>query len=191
MAYQGFTSGNVDKDAYAVRLFAKSKVPMLLAQSFAKSMGLYGQRIGCLSIVCDNKEVNEKVISQLKILGRPLWSNPPLHGARIAELILGTPEINKMWLAEVKGMADRIASMRISLVSNLKELGSPHNWDHIQNQHGMFAYTGLNAKHVGELVEKYHIHLMDTGRISVAGLNTKNVKYVAECFDKVTRNSSI
>jgi len=106
-------------------------------------MGLYGQRIGALSFIARDAQEAERITSQLKIIARPIWSNPPLHGARIAETILTNQELHQLWLKEVKMMADRIALMRKSLVNYLKEAGSQHEWSHITNQIGMFAFTGL------------------------------------------------
>ncbi|EAR96540.1 class I/II aminotransferase (macronuclear) [Tetrahymena thermophila SB210] len=191
MAYQGFTSGDCQKDSEAVRLFADSNVNMLLGQSFAKSMGLYGQRIGSLSVLTQNANEAQNVLSQLKQVIRPNISSPPLHGARIAEIILTNPELLQLWYREVKIMADRIAQMRVQLVKNLKDVGSQHDWSHITNQRGMFAYTGVNKQQVESLINDYHIYLVGSGRISIAGLNTKNVGYVAEAFHNVTKNSKV
>ena len=134
MAYQGFASGDTDKDAYAVRYFIEQGFGLVLCQSFAKNMGLYGERVGAFSVVCESAEEKKRVDSQIKILVRPLYSNPPIHGARIASEILNDAGLNKQWLGEVKGMADRIIEMRALLKKNLEELGSKHNWDHITNQ---------------------------------------------------------
>lgn len=154
MAYQGFASGDTDKDAFAVRYFQRQSHNFCLAQSFAKNMGLYGERVGAFSICCDSAEEKKRVDSQIKILVRPLYSNPPVHGARIASEILNNPDLNKQWLGEVKGMADRIISMRALLKKNLQDLGSKHNWDHITSQIGMFAYTGLTAEQMSKLAEE-------------------------------------
>ena len=134
MAYQGFASGDTDKDAYPIRLFIEEGHQMVLAQSFAKNMGLYGERVGAFSVVCESAEEKKRLDSQIKILVRPLYSNPPVHGARIASEILNDPSLNKQWLGEVKGMADRIIKMRALLKENLEKLGSKQNWDHITNQ---------------------------------------------------------
>lgn len=133
-----------------MRVLANGGVNLLLAQSFAKSMGLYGQRIGALSMITKNAKEQECVESQLKGVIRPAISSPPLHGARIAEIILTSPELLSLWYKEVKMMADRIADMRISIVQNLKKAGSTHDWSHITNQRGMFAFTVTNkhALHV-------------------------------------------
>lgn len=154
MAYQGFASGDTDKDAFAVRYFQSQGHNFCLAQSFAKNMGLYGERVGAFSICCESAEEKKRVDSQLKILVRPLYSNPPVHGARIASEILNNPDLNKQWLGEVKGMADRIISMRALLKKNLQDLGSKHNWDHITSQIGMFAYTGLTPEQMNRLAKE-------------------------------------
>lgn len=111
-AYQGFATGDVSGDAYAIRLFAKEYNRTLLCQSFAKNFGLYGQRVGCLSFVTENAEEGTRLLSQLKLNARPMYSNPPLHGARIVDTVLSDPELKDLWFREVKGMADRIISMR-------------------------------------------------------------------------------
>jgi len=150
MAYQGFASGDVDGDAYALRLFIDAGVPVMLAQSFAKNMGLYGERVGAFSVVTGSAEERKKVESQLKIIVRALYSSPPIHGARIAATVLGDEKLRKQWLAEVKQMADRIISCvrprlavltRRSLRKSLKsilvdDLGSKHGWNHITDQIG-------------------------------------------------------
>uniref|UniRef100_UPI000E55A91B aspartate aminotransferase, mitochondrial n=1 Tax=Urocitellus parryii TaxID=9999 RepID=UPI000E55A91B len=121
MAYQGFASGDGNKDAWAVRHFIEQGINVCLCQSYAKNMGLYGERVGAFTIVCKDADEAKRVESQLKIVIRPLYSNPPLNGARIASTILTSPDLRKQWLQEVKGMADRIISMRTQLVSNLKK----------------------------------------------------------------------
>ena len=185
MAYQGFASGDTDKDAFALRYFLKEGHQPCLAQSFAKNMGLYGERVGAFSVVCSSAEEKARVDSQIKILVRPLYSNPPVHGARIASAILTDPQLNKQWLAEVKGMADRIIKMRALLKENLKKLGSKHNWDHITDQIGMFAYTGLNADQMSKLAEEHSVYATKDGRISVAGITTDNVGRLAEAIFNV------
>ena len=186
MAYQGFASGDTNKDAFAVRHFIQQGHNLCLAQSFAKNMGLYGERVGAFSIVCDSAEEKKKVDSQLKILVRPLYSNPPVHGARIAAEILTNEARNSQWLREVKGMADRIIKMRALLKQNLEQLGSKHNWNHITDQIGMFAYTGLTAEQMDKLAKEHSVYATKDGRISVAGITTGNVKRLAESIHKVT-----
>ncbi|KAL8726844.1 MAG: hypothetical protein Q9166_006460 [cf. Caloplaca sp. 2 TL-2023] len=186
MAYQGFASGDTDRDAFSLRHFVGEGHSLCLAQSFAKNMGLYGERVGAFSIVCDSVEEKKRVDSQIKILVRPLYSNPPVHGARIASEILNDPSLNKQWLGEVKGMAERIISMRALLKENLEKLGSKHDWSHITSQIGMFAYTGLTPTQMDQLAKENSVYATKDGRISVAGITTGNVKRLAESIHKVT-----
>ncbi|CAK73408.1 unnamed protein product (macronuclear) [Paramecium tetraurelia] len=188
MTYQGFTSGDMDQDAQAIRMFTEAGVPIMLGQSFDKNMGLAGQRTGCLSIVCSNEREKEMVVSQLNLLARSLWSCPPVHGARIAETILNNPEIYQLWLNEVKQMALRLKNIRQSFTKALKDLGSPHDWSHLSKQFGMYSLTGFGQVQIKELMEKYHIYLLHNGGISIAGLNDANIKYVSMAFHEVTKN---
>ncbi|KAI0010077.1 aminotransferase [Xylariaceae sp. FL0662B] len=185
MAYQGFASGDTDKDAFAVRHFVEQGHDVCLAQSFAKNMGLYGERVGAFSILASSPEEKARLDSQIKILVRPLYSNPPVHGARIASTILNDPALYSQWLGEVKGMADRIITMRALLKSNLEKLGSAHDWSHITSQIGMFAYTGLDARAMDALAREHSVYATKDGRISVAGITSGNVGRLAEAIYKV------
>ena len=140
MAYQGFASGSTSRDAFAVRHFVSQGHQIALAQSFAKNMGLYGERVGAFSLTAKDAEEKKRVDSQLKIVIRPMYSNPPLHGARIANAILGNDELYKEWEDEVKGMAERIISMREKLYNLLThDLKTPGEWGHVKSQIGMFS----------------------------------------------------
>ncbi|XP_065754550.1 aspartate aminotransferase, mitochondrial isoform X2 [Phocoena phocoena] len=187
MAYQGFASGDGNKDAWAVRHFIEQGINVCLCQSYAKNMGLYGERVGAFTVVCKDADEARRVESQLKILIRPMYSNPPLNGARIASTILTSPDLRKQWLQEVKGMADRIISMRTQLVSNLKKEGSSHNWQHIVDQIGMFCFTGLKPEQVERLTKEFSIYMTKDGRISVAGVTSGNVGYLAHAIHQVTK----
>ncbi|XP_007468386.1 PREDICTED: aspartate aminotransferase, mitochondrial isoform X2 [Lipotes vexillifer] len=187
MAYQGFASGDGNKDAWAVRYFIEQGINVCLCQSYAKNMGLYGERVGAFTVVCKDADEARRVESQLKILIRPMYSNPPLNGARIASTILTSPDLRKQWLQEVKGMADRIISMRTQLVSNLKKEGSSHNWQHIVDQIGMFCFTGLKPEQVERLTKEFSIYMTKDGRISVAGVTSGNVGYLAHAIHQVTK----
>ncbi|KAI0121376.1 pyridoxal phosphate-dependent transferase [Xylariales sp. AK1849] len=185
MAYQGFASGDTDKDAFAVRYFVEQGHNICLAQSFAKNMGLYGERVGAFSVVAADAEEKKRIDSQIKILVRPLYSNPPIHGARIAATILNDPTLYKQWLGEVKEMADRIITMRALLKDNLEKLGSKQDWSHITSQIGMFAYTGLDASQMDTLATEHSVYATKDGRISVAGITSDNVGRLAEAIYKV------
>jgi aspartate aminotransferase, mitochondrial len=152
MAYQGFASGDVTRDAFAVRHFVKEGHQIALAQSYAKNMGLYGERAGAFSLVTSSKDEAARTLSQIKILIRPMYSNPPVHGARLVSEILGDAQLKQEWLGDVKVMADRIITVRTTLQNNLKKIGSSRNWQHITDQIGMFCFTGMNAQQVIEIL---------------------------------------
>lgn len=145
MAYQGFASGSTSRDAFALRHFVAQGHQVALAQSFAKNMGLYGERVGAFSLTTADPEEKARVDSQLKIVIRPMYSNPPMHGALIANGILSDPALYSEWEGEVKGMADRIISMREKLYTTLNDLNTPGDWGHIKSQIGMFRYTHPSA----------------------------------------------
>lgn len=144
MAYQGFASGSTSRDAFALRHFVKQGHQVALCQSFAKNMGLYGERVGAFSLTTADPEEKKRVDSQLKIIIRPMYSNPPLHGALIANTILGDSKLYTEWETEVKGMADRIIGMREKLYTTLTDdLKTPGEWGHIKSQIGMFRLARL------------------------------------------------
>ena len=188
MAYQGFASGNTTNDAFAVRHFVQQGHQVALSQSFAKNMGLYGERVGAFSLVTANPEEKARVESQLKILVRPMYSNPPLHGARIANTILANKDLYKEWESEVELMANRIISMRDRLYDLLTSThNTPGEWGHIKSQIGMFSFTGLTPPQTKTLAEKAHIYMTADGRISMAGLNGGNIDYFAESVSKAVK----
>jgi len=186
-AYQGFASGDPVKDSASYRLFIDDGHEIILCQSFAKNMGLYGERIGALHITAASKDAAEAVLSQLKILIRPMYSNPPIYGANVAAAVLTDPALNAQWRVELQAMADRINGMRSALVSELAKAGSTRNWSHITDQIGMFCFTGLSPEQVGKLKDEQHIYMTGDGRISVAGLNSKNVAIVAKAIHEVSK----
>ncbi|XP_057522923.1 aspartate aminotransferase, cytoplasmic isoform X2 [Amaranthus tricolor] len=188
-AYQGFASGSLDRDAQAVRMFVADGGECLLAQSYAKNMGLYGERVGALSIVCKTADVANRVESQLKLVTRPMFSNPPIHGASIVAIILRDSLFDE-WTAELKAMADRIISMRQKLFDALRSRGTPGDWSHIIKQIGMFTFTGLNKEQVAFMTKEYHIYMTSDGRISMAGLSSKTIPHLADAIHAaVTRIS--
>ena len=191
MAYQGFVSSDPDKDAFAVRMFANNGMDMCLAQSFAKNFGLYGERIGCLSFITQNEHEANAIKSQIQIICRNEYSNPPKFGAYLVDLILSNGTLRKDWKEELKNMCNRIIKMRERFVEEMKKTGNEIDWEFIKEQKGMFGYTGLNKDMVKELKQKYHIYLMGSGRINCAGLNEGNLEYVAKAFNDVTKRAKI
>lgn len=136
----------------------------------------------------ENQKQAENVESQLKILIRPMYSNPPIYGARLVSTILGDSQLSQLWRQEVKLMADRVISMRTKLVHYLKEHGSTRDWSHITNQIGMFCYSGLTPEQVDKLASEHHVYLTRNGRISIAGISSNNVEYLAKAMHAVTKN---
>mmetsp|Transcript_22699 Transcript_22699/g.33920 ORF Transcript_22699/g.33920 Transcript_22699/m.33920 type:complete len:450 (-) Transcript_22699:77-1426(-) len=190
-AYQGFASGDAEADAFALRMFVDEGHNVMLAQSFAKNFGLYGERCGTLSFVTSNKDEKERVMSQVKRIIRPMYSSPPVHGSSIVRTVLSDEDLTKQYYEECEFMATRIGSMRKLLVQKLKEAGSTHNWSHITSQIGMFAYTGMSSDMCDRLTSEFFIFLTRDGRISLAGLNEKNVGYVATAIHAVTDGKEI
>ncbi|PCH38125.1 aspartate aminotransferase [Wolfiporia cocos MD-104 SS10] len=187
-AYQGFASGDLDADAWAVREFVKRGVPLLICQSFAKNAGLYGERVGALHVVAPTQETAVRIKSQLSVLTRSEISSPPAHGARLMALIMNDAALFEEWKRDIKTMAQRIIAMRKELHRLLtEELKTPGNWDHIVNQIGMFSFTGISQEQSQALIEQAHVYLTTNGRISMAGLNSHNIRYFADCLDRVVR----
>jgi aspartate aminotransferase len=193
-AYQGFASGDLARDGWAIRYFVEQGFELVIAQSYAKNFGLYGERAGCFHYVAspgqDSKERTGRVGSQLAILQRSEISNPPAYGARIASLVLNDPALFKEWEDNLHTMSGRIIEMRTALRKKLEELKTPGEWNHITDQIGMFSFTGLNETQVEKLKTDGHIYMTKNGRISMAGLNTHNVEYVATQINKVVRETS-
>ena len=187
MAYQGFASGDCERDAQAIRIFVEDGHKVGCAQSFAKNMGLYGQRIGAVSIMCDSKEEATNVESQLKVIARAMYSNPPLHGAAIVATILGDEKLKAQWYVEVKEMADRIINMRTLLRDNLEKTGSTLPWKHVTEQIGMFCFSGMTGEQVDKLRTDHHIYMTRNGRISMAGVTSSTVERLAKAIHEVTK----
>jgi len=187
-AYQGFATGCLEKDAYALRAFAEAGCPLFVSQSFAKNFGLYGERVGTFSLTCGSKETVGNVMSQMDIIIRNLYSNPPKHGANIVKTVLSDPALYQEWRDELLAMSVRIQDMRAELFGELQTLGTPGDWSHITSQIGMFSFTGLSPEQAKQMVEKHHIYMLGNGRVSMAGVTSGNVKYIAAAIDDVVRN---
>lgn len=184
IAYQGFGAG-MEEDAYAIRAVASAGLPVLVSNSFSKIFSLYGERVGGLSVVCEDAEAAGRVLGQLKATVRRIYSSPPNFGAQVVATVLGDEQLKANWLAEVESMRKRILSMRQELVNVLKEAVPGHNFDYLLQQRGMFSYTGLSAAQVERLREEFGVYLIASGRMCVAGLNASNVHRVAQAFAAV------
>ena len=150
-AYQGFASGDMERDAFPIRQFESDGNQMLVCQSFSKNFGIYSTRTGTLSVTTASPEESDRVLSQLKILIRPMYSNPPAYGAKVVAYILADAERERVWREEVNQMASRVIQVRKELRDDLQMSGSVQNWDHIVKQIGMFCYSGLSPHHVRTL----------------------------------------
>ncbi|MDB5860642.1 MAG: aspartate/tyrosine/aromatic aminotransferase [Ramlibacter sp.] len=184
MAYQGFGQG-IAEDGMTVQKFIASGEDFFVSTSFSKSLSLYGERVGALSVLCQNKEEAGRVLSQLKIVIRTNYSSPQIHGAQVAATVLNTPELRTLWEQELAGMRVRIKQMRGALVERLKAAGVKQDMGFITQQVGMFSYSGLSKEHMVRLRDEFGVYGLDSGRICVAALNTKNIDYVAASIAKV------
>ena len=186
MAYQGFAQG-IAEDGLAIQKFAASGEDFFVSTSFSKSLSLYGERVGALSVLCANKDEAARVLSQLKIVIRTNYSNPPTHGGQVAATILTTPELRALWEKELAAMRVRIKEMRGALVEKLKAKGVQRDFGFIAQQVGMFSYSGLTKDQMVRLRDEFGVYGIESGRICVAALNTKNIDYVAESIAKVVQ----
>jgi len=184
IAYQGLGDG-LDADAAAVRLFDQAGGVALVANSFSKTFSLYGERVGGLSVVAASADEAARALSQIKRLVRTNYSNPPTHGGQIVASVLTSPEARSQWEQELGRMRERIRDVRLKLVEKLRAKAPRHDFDFVTRQRGMFSYSGLSKQAVTRLREEYSIYAIDTGRICVAAINSKNIDYVSNAIAKV------
>jgi len=184
MAYQGFGHG-IAEDGAVIGKFVDSAQDFFVATSFSKSFSLYGERVGALSVVCENKQEADRVLSQLKIVIRANYSNPPTHGGQVVATVLNTPKLRALWEKELGDMRVRIKQMRVALVEKLKAAGVKQDMSFITLQIGMFSYSGLSKDQMVRLRNEFGVYGTDTGRMCVAALNSKNIDYVCESIAKV------
>ncbi|WP_342754663.1 amino acid aminotransferase [Pantoea sp. MBD-2R] len=184
IAYQGF-GGGMEEDAWAIRAIAAAGLPALVSNSFSKIFSLYGERVGGLSVLCEDASESARVLGQLKATVRRNYSSPPNFGAQVVSCVLNDAQLKANWLAEVEAMRVRILAMRQALVDVLTTAMPGKNFDYLLKQRGMFSYTGLNAQQVDRLRDEFGVYLIASGRMCVAGLNSKNVHQVAEAFAAV------
>jgi aromatic-amino-acid transaminase len=184
MAYQGFGEG-IAEDGAVISRFLASGIDFFVSTSFSKSFSLYGERVGALSAVCASKDEAARVLSQLKIVIRTSYSNPPIHGAQVVANVLGAPDLRKLWEQELADMRVRIKAMRVALVQRLPACGVTQDLSFITRQQGMFSYSGLTKEQMQRLRAEFGVYGVDSGRICVAALNSKNIDYVCQSIAKV------
>ena len=185
MAYQGFGFG-IAEDGVVVRQFLAAGLDFFVSTSFSKSFSLYGERVGALSVVCSSKDDATRVLSQLKVVIRTNYSNPPTHGAQIVATVLTTPALRAQWEGELTGMRERIKRMRGALVDQLTNAGVKGDLSYIVKQNGMFSYSGLSTAQMQRLRSEFGVYGVDSGRICVAALNDGNLAYVAKAIAAVS-----
>ncbi|MFQ6575830.1 aromatic amino acid transaminase [Pseudomonas sp. UM16] len=184
IAYQGFGEGLVE-DAYAIREMARAGVPCLVSNSFSKIFSLYGERVGGLSVVCDDADTAQSVLGQLKATVRRNYSSPPNFGAQLVAAVLSDAALNGQWAAEVEQMRLRILEMRQGLVDALAVLLPGQDFQFFLSQRGMFSYTGLSVEQVRRLRDEFGVYLIDSGRVCMSGLRPDNLQQVAEAIAAV------
>jgi len=184
MAYQGFGDG-IEEDGAALRAFVASGMDFFVSTSFSKSFSLYGERVGALSVVCTTADEATKVLSQLKIVIRTNYSNPPTFGATVVATVLTTPALRTMWEEELAGMRERIRATRHSLVAKLRAAGVTGDLDYVTRQKGMFSYSGLSVGQMQRLRGEFGVYGVDSGRICVAAINSRNIEGVVAALAKV------
>ena len=178
-AYQGFGEG-MEEDAFPIRLFVEEEIEMLVAYSFAKNMGLYGERVGALALFCRHAASTPMIQSQTNVLIRSAYSNPPLYGARIVSTLLRSTELFTEWQHELKNMRERIVEMRHALLASLQIYYPQKDFSSLSQQKGLFWWTGLSPQQVERLKDSFGIYLLLSGRLNLAGLTTENMDGVAK-----------
>jgi aromatic-amino-acid transaminase len=184
MAYQGFGAG-ITEDGAVIGKFAASGLDFFVSTSFSKSFSLYGERVGALSVLCHDKEEANRVLSQLKIVIRANYSNPPIHGGQVVAMVLNSPDLRALWEKELAAMRLRIKQMRATMVEKLKAAGIKQDMSFITQQVGMFSYSGLTKDQMVRLRSEFGVYGTDTGRMCVAALNSKNIDYVCQAIAKI------
>ena len=184
MAYQGFGHG-IAEDGAVIGKFVAAGLNIFVSTSFSKSFSLYGERVGALSVVANDKEEAARVLSQLKIVIRTNYSNPPTHGGAVVAAVLNNPELRALWEKELGEMRVRIKEMRQKLVDGLKAAGVQQDMSFITTQIGMFSYSGLSKEQMVRLRSEFGVYGTDTGRMCVAALNSKNIEHVCKAIAAV------
>ncbi|MBB1603280.1 amino acid aminotransferase [Variovorax sp. UMC13] len=184
MAYQGFGNG-IEEDGAVIGKFVEAGLSFFVSTSFSKSFSLYGERVGALSVLCEDKDQAARVLSQLKITIRTNYSNPPIHGGAVVAAVLNDPARRAVWEKELAEMRTRIKAMRQTLVDGLKAAGVQQDMSFITTQIGMFSYSGLSKDQMVRLRNEFGVYGTDTGRMCVAALNSKNIDYVCQSIAKV------
>ncbi|WOJ95168.1 amino acid aminotransferase [Congregibacter variabilis] len=183
IAYQGLGDG-LDEDAAGLRQLAERLPEMIIAASCSKNMGLYRERTGCTMFLCRDKKNADALLSQAKVAARRVYSMPPAHGALLASAVLADDDLTANWQAELRGMCDRINGLRSDLVEKL-QTATGRDFEFIRAEKGMFSFLGLSGEQVQTLRDDYSVYMLGSSRINVAGVNARNIDYLADSIAKV------
>jgi len=189
-AYQGFHQ-SIDEDNWAIRCATDIGCTVLVCSSFSKNMGLYSERVGGLTVIAENADICARLLSQMKIFARAMYSNPPEHGAHVAALILNDEELCRRWIGELGEMRSRLQQMRHAFAQMLSDKISDRDFSFIDKQNGMFSYSGLKGDQADELLKDHAIYLLRSGRINVAGLNPANLERVVDAIADVLKKAPV
>ncbi|MFZ7255289.1 amino acid aminotransferase [Avibacterium avium] len=183
-AYQGLANG-LEEDAFGLRTFAANHKELLIASSYSKNFGLYNERVGAFTLVAETAEIAATALTQVKSIIRTLYSNPASHGASTVAIVLADPALREEWTGELAEMRNRIKEMRHKFVELLREYGAQQDFSFIEQQNGMFSFSGLTPEQVDRLKEEFAIYAVRSGRINVAGITEDNIRYLCESIVKV------
>ena len=186
IAYQGFGE-DMEGDVYAIRRAVDMGLPIFVSNSFSKNLSLYGERVGGLSVVAPSKEEADRVQGQLKFTVRRIYSSPPSHGNNVVDIVMNDEALFEQWVGEVYEMRDRIREMRQKLQDTLTAKLPERDFSYFTKQRGMFSFTGLTAEQVVRLRDEFAVYMVENGRMCIAGLNNKNVEYVANAMAEVLK----
>jgi aspartate aminotransferase len=186
LAYQGLGDG-LEEDVYGVRLLAESLPELIVVSSCSKNFGLYRERTGAATVICENETQASAANTLLAASARANYSMPPDHGAAIVETVMNTPALHDDWEMELKEMRDRINSLRSLLVSRLRDVGVEQDFSFIEREKGMFSFLGVNKEQVQSLINDYSIYLVNSSRINVASINDDNIDYLTSSIAAVLK----
>src|SRR5690606_16703264 len=171
--------------AYGVRLMAERLPEVVVVSSSSKNLGLYRERVGAASVVSANAEASKLAAANAANVARGIYSMPPDHGAAIVGYILNNPELRAQWLNELAEMRARINGLRKLLVSKLKARNTPMDFSFIEQERGMFSFLGITKEQVIRLREEFHIYMVESSRVNIAGINNSNVERIADAIAAV------
>lgn len=186
LAYQGLGDG-LEEDVFGVRALGEALPELIVVTSCSKNFGLYRERVGAITLICEKPETTAIGTTLLAATARAMYSMPPDHGAAIVQLILNNPGLRHEWDLELTEMRNRINGLRSQLVSRIKAAGIDRDFSFIEREKGMFSFLGVSVDQVKSLINDYSIYLVNSSRINVAGINDKNIDYLVQSLAAVLK----